>query len=378
MRFVFVITFAIILCLPWSAAGESADSSVGLVEVSASADNVVYVLDKGLIRFGKFVGAALGIFALVGLFLFGYDIKRASEKATQAKLDAERTSIEIEKNRVGLNAKIDEIERQIARIEMLEREVVRHRDEASKAASQVGRLIAEMRSKAEEAGAILIEMRELGVTEATVAVTRRDEMGITAERGRLWSIGSTLRFRFLDGEERLRGIVREAIEIWSEHVNLKVDESSDDNAEVRISFNQPGSWSYIGTDALGVSREEPTLNYGFLADLQGEQAMQTALHEFGHTLGLVHEFQNPQAGEIFNREAVVSHFTGPPNHWPLEQIEHSMLRKVDAYPGSRPYDPQSIMNFEFPTALFVPGKETQPLKILSESDKSYVASLYPS
>ena len=92
---------------------------------------------------------------------------------------------------------------------------------------------------------------------------------------------------------------------------------------------------------------------------------------------LIHGEATDPAIDIFDREAVLSHFKGPPNHWSEEATMTNVLQKNDAYPGSRPYDPESIMNNEFPLELFEPGKETSPLQELSASDKSYVASLYP-
>jgi hypothetical protein len=91
----------------------------------------------------------------------------------------------------------------------------------------------------------------------------------------------------------------------------------------------------------------------------------------------VREVQNPEAGEIFDRAAVLAEFSGAPNFWTEQAIESNILAKSTSYPGSRPYDPESVMNLEFKPALFKPGMETRPGPRLSESDKRYVASLYP-
>jgi hypothetical protein len=105
--------------------------------------------------------------------------------------------------------------------------------------------------------------------------------------------------------------------------------------------------------------------------------MQSALHEFGHALGLVHEFQNPSAGEVFKEDLVLTYFKGAPNFWPDELIRSSVLDKSPDYPGVRAYDPESVMNYVFSPELFMPDKETRPGMTLSKSDKEFVASLYP-
>jgi hypothetical protein len=345
---------------------------------SASGGDGVYILDRGLIRFGKFVAAVLGIFILVGLYLFGFDIKEASEKASEAKIEVQQALLEIERQKSALDTTIVEINERVRRIEELEREIGAHRDDTQDSVAQVEQLVLELHRYRDEAGQIVFEIRTLGANESTIALTKREQRGIDVDRGKLWNIGSTIKFHFLDGGEPVKSIVRMAINEWAQHVNLDFEETASAEAEIRISFERPGSWSYIGTDALGIPPGQPTLNYGFLAQLQDQNAaMQTTLHEFGHALGLAHEFQNPLAGQIFDRDAVINFYHGAPNYWTEEQIMFNVLRKNDAYPGFRAYDPESVMNYALPSVLFVPGKETRPDHSLSESDKDYVASLYP-
>src|SRR5690348_8180611 len=45
----------------------------------ANGDNVVYVLDRGLIRFAKFVGAVFGLFLIAGAYLWGLDMKETDK-----------------------------------------------------------------------------------------------------------------------------------------------------------------------------------------------------------------------------------------------------------------------------------------------------------
>jgi serralysin len=349
-----------------------------LEPASGAEDATVYILDKGLLRFGKFAVGVLAIFVLVGTYWFGFDIKEASKKTSEAEIQVQKALLEVERERAALDAKISASERTVARIEALEHEIASHRDATQRSVKEATQLVLDIRGRSEEASKLILEFPKLEKNEVSVALAKREEKGIKAARGKLWKNGSTLTFRFLNGEEQQKTIVRLAISQWAENVNLTFKEIDSGETDIRISFKEMGSWSYIGTDALGISQDQPTLNYDTLANLTDlNAAMRSALHEFGHALGLAHEFQSPYAGEIFDRAATVAFYSAAPYVWDKSTIEENVFGKNVEYPGKRTYDPESIMNNSFPRELFLPGKETRPGNGLSKSDKSYVASLYP-
>ncbi|NJM29962.1 MAG: matrixin family metalloprotease [Rhizobiales bacterium] len=344
---------------------------------AATANSTVYVVDKGLLRFGKFALALLAIFTLIGLYLFGYDIKEAGQKAAEAELTAQKALVALDAKMVDLEKKIGESNQTLARVVELEIQVAGHRQKMEASAREVKSLVAELRGQRQEAGEIVVELRRLSTGQTQVAVAKRQERGIETDRGKLWGVGSTIKYRFMDGTTEAKDLVRTAISAWSDNVNLDISEVESGAAEIRVSFKESGSWSFVGTDSLAIPENQPTLNYGTIADLGNkDEAMRVVTHEFGHALGLVHEYQNPAAGEVFDRAALEAYFGGPPNNWDKATVEQNFLAKP-SYPGARDYDSASIMNYTFDKSVFKPGKETKPGFTLSESDKSYIASLYP-
>lgn len=186
---------------------------------------------------------------------------------------------------------------------------------------------------------------------------------------KLWLTGSTLSISFMGGNANQQALTREQANWWTEHANLHFNFTDAPDAEIRISFNSAdGAWSYIGTDAAQIPADQATMNLGFLDG-------GTAAHEFGHAIGLLHEHQNPDGGIEWNRDVVIRDLSGPPNNWSIEQIEHNVFNKYssDQIRGTE-FDENSIMLYFFPDEWVLNGPGTKANEILSDMDKSFIAS----
>lgn len=75
-----------------------------------SPDQVVYILDKSLIRFGKFAGAILAIFVAIGVALWGVDIKKAADEAQVAHDKAREAQDKAQDADQSIHKVADEIE----------------------------------------------------------------------------------------------------------------------------------------------------------------------------------------------------------------------------------------------------------------------------
>jgi hypothetical protein len=198
---------------------------------------------------------------------------------------------------------------------------------------------------------------------------------------KLWETGRTLRIRFLDGADAVQRKVAQFAPEWCEHANVHLAFDNDANAEIRISFLQPGSWSQIGKDALDrrIGKEEPTMNFGWLTPATpNDEVRRVVLHEFGHALGLVHEHQNPAVSIPWNKDAVYAYYQGPPNFWTREQVDVNIFQVYDMRitKYSR-FDRKSIMLYPIPSELTTGGFAVGWNSELSYRDKLYIRKWYP-
>lgn len=188
-----------------------------------------------------------------------------------------------------------------------------------------------------------------------------------------------------DGSDQDKEAVRAAWQEWNNiGIGLEFIEVSDPyEAEVRIGFDHTdGSWSYVGTDVLKRPLNERTMNFGW--QLHGwDYGKATALHEIGHTLGLPHEHQNPNAGIRWDETNVIDELSGPPNNWSQDTIYWNILRKIPANEvyGSE-WDPKSIMHYAFEPELIAAPEpySTNGIPenvVLSENDKAFIQKFYP-
>jgi hypothetical protein len=189
------------------------------------------------------------------------------------------------------------------------------------------------------------------------------------EYRKLWINGSTLHVRFMGGTAAQRAKAQAQALWWTEHANLELRFDDAPSAEIRVAFDPlDGAWSYVGTDARSIPRDQPTMNLGFLDG-------GTPAHEFGHALGLGHEHQNPAGGIQWNEAAVIEDLSGPPNYWSVEEIRNNVFAKYSAdHVRGTAFDASSIMLYAFPPSWTVNGLETRENEVLSATDRAFIGS----
>jgi hypothetical protein len=202
---------------------------------------------------------------------------------------------------------------------------------------------------------------------------------MAVDTSRLWRPGQVLRVCFLDGETSVRAKVESMARTWEEFANIHFNFCDDLQAEIRISFtHDPGSWSQVGKDALGVAPNEPTMNLGWLRPRSPQVWYdRTVLHEFGHALGCIHEHQSPVAGIPWNKPAVYRYYKTQLG-WTEDMVDTNLFKLYETSQTQfSEFDPKSIMIYPISRQLTLNGFEVGWNGVLSEMDKSFIGSKYP-
>ncbi len=183
---------------------------------------------------------------------------------------------------------------------------------------------------------------------------------------------------------------------WSQYGNLYFKKAAWDHSDIRIRFRELGSYSYIGTNAKGVSRDQHTLNLA-LSFLQTDRAFKrTVIHEFGHAIGLHHEHISPNIAYTWNEEQIIADMQE--RGWSADKtrsniIDNLLSRHSKSAFLTTKFDPLSIMIYPIAKKWVskadladperCPAAETTDYYCvkrgdeLSERDKQGIAQFYP-
>jgi hypothetical protein len=322
---------------------------------------ITYILDRDLVRFAKFAAAVLAVFLVVGAYLFGFKLEAALEKVRSTQEEMKT-----------IHDKLSTAQKELDAAQITTRGL---KKDVEALLAEAQRIVGDISIQRSVAIEFVTSMRELTPLQVAALKSAKDQQPDKVRKnskGKLWQTGATLRIRFLDGDATVHEKVKLVASEWTKFANIRFEFVTTDPAEIRVKFDKDnGSWSYLGTDALAIPMGRETMNLGF-------PDRRPILHEFGHALGLIEEHLNPKANIQWNRELIFDQLSRPPNSWDRQTIENIVFAKVlaDQLPPYRAFDSKSIMTMTFSpswTGGIVMGVGEE----LSESDKAFIATLYP-
>ena len=196
---------------------------------------------------------------------------------------------------------------------------------------------------------------------------------------KFWPQRSVVRVKFLSGTARQKSEAWKRFERIDALVGLSFRRVESGPSEIRVRFDRgKGHWSYMGTDALSVQSNAPTMNIDLRAGILGDGAVEwdrVGLHEPLHSIGLEHEHQHPRSTIQWNKPVVYVDYAQMQG-WQKEQVDFQVIDRSEAksYVYTNP-DDDSIMQYPIPPghANIVVGWNAK----LSPSDIAFLKRIYP-
>ncbi len=101
------------------------------------------------------------------------------------------------------------------------------------------------------------------------------------------------------------------------------------------------------------------------------------LHEFGHTLGCIHEHERPDNGIPWDKPKVYAYYKET-DGWSRDEVDEQVFSKYDITQiRANKLDKKSIMMYPVPNELTKGNFSIGWNNGLSEADKKFIAKLYP-
>src|ERR1043165_5013836 len=171
-----------------------------------------------------------------------------------------------------------------------------------------------------------------------------------------WTPGATINVSFIDGTDWQKSKVKQYAPIWSQYANVKFNFLPSGLGDVRISFNPgKGSYSYIGVDAKNRQSYEEPMNLGWINNSRTETQLKSViLHEFGHTLGMLHEHMNPMSNIKWNKPVVYAYYMQY-DGWSKDMVDKQVFDRYSVSMTNKKYDPKSIMHYPIPKDFTLDG-----------------------
>jgi serralysin len=193
-----------------------------------------------------------------------------------------------------------------------------------------------------------------------------------------WTPGTTLKVSFINGTDWQKEKVKQYAPAWSSYANVKFEFLPIGVGDIRVSFDpKKGSYSFIGVDAKNRASYEETMNLGWIDNTKTEAQLKSViLHEFGHTLGLLHEHMNPMSNIHWNKPVVYAYYMQY-DGWDKAMVDEQVFDRYSVTMTNKAYDPKSIMHYPIPASFTTDGYSVGENDDLSPDDKKLVAELYP-
>jgi len=204
---------------------------------------------------------------------------------------------------------------------------------------------------------------------------------IAVVRSKWWGPKPRLDVAFLEPTAAdLKARILSHLNAWGEFCNVKANlTDSVGSAQVRITREAEGYWSYLGKDCLNIPINQPTMCLqGFTMQHSEAEFRRVVRHEGGHMWGCPHE--HARRGIVQQLDPVKTIIWGRQRlGWSEQMVRQQILTLLDeaSLMGTPTADEQSIMTYQLPGEITFDGQPIPGGTDFSSTDRTFMASVYP-
>lgn len=167
---------------------------------------------------------------------------------------------------------------------------------------------------------------------------------------------------------------------WGAFANVQfILDRYPESAQVRITREGDGYWSYLGTDILSVPSREPTMSLqDFTMKTPESEFKRVVRHETGHTLGFPHEHLRADLVARLDPAKTLAYFAKTQG-WSEQETKAQVLTPISdsALIATAHADPTSIMCYQLPGTITRDGKPIAGGLDIDAMDGAFAAKVYP-
>lgn len=205
-----------------------------------------------------------------------------------------------------------------------------------------------------------------------------------AQKDKLWYNGTTIKIKFLNGNEDYQQKVKAYAVRWEQYANIKFDfvEDQSEKAQIRIGFDWNDqryiTWSYTGTDCkYERNQNEATMSFAYWDSSTEEEIKGDVLRAFGQALGLELEHRHLDFDAGWTNK-IQEYWEGEIEDADWEDLREYVFDPLESTNviQTQGYDENSIMIWPF-SKKYARNTARDYNYELSETDIEFIKQLYP-
>lgn len=196
---------------------------------------------------------------------------------------------------------------------------------------------------------------------------------------KFWRAGTKLGVWFMDSAPLdLQKKILSYANLWNKTADIEFYLTTTDPM-IRVMRDRMEFWSFLGSDLKLIARNQPTMMLGgFTMQTRESEFERVVTHEFGHSIGAVHEHMRPEIVARINPEKAIRYFAETQG-WSAAQTMQQVLKPLSesSLTGTARASQTSIMCYSLPGEITYDGQPIIGGTKITDEDYEFMGKALP-